>query len=428
MSRTHQPWIGTRHPAPAVPPGEAVLGVAALLHANGQSTDLTVLVAAQLGAVLGKGGMLTAGWDGLLLHGQPVSALAFAPAAPASVNMRRVASAMHLAAEIAAGRCAVEDVARRTTLIQRQPADGVATFAAGCALGAASLAIIFGAGHILTIGLCGASGAVGGVLRRGVEATGGNGFAQSAAAALVAGIGGGLAVRSGLPSPLHLIAVCPCMILVPGPHILNGSFDLLSGRIPLGASRLAFATVTLMAVSLGLVAGLALAGGTLPDTGASVPVAFWLDVPAAGAAALAYSIFFATPYRMLAWPVGLGMAAHATRWLALSVLHANVFLAVLLACVLVGAVMAPLAHRLHLPFAAVGFACVVSQLPGVYVFRTVSSLAQVLQQGAAVSPALMASLLTDITTALAVVLAIALGLAVPRAIFRKLQAHRSELT
>jgi len=33
---------------------------------------------------------------------------------------------------------------------------------------------------------------------------------------------GGLAVRYDLSSSLRLVAVCPCMVMVPGPHFLNG--------------------------------------------------------------------------------------------------------------------------------------------------------------------------------------------------------------
>ena len=40
---------------------------------------------------------------------------------------------------------------------------------------------------------------------------------------------------------LLLIAVCPCMVLVPGPHILNGAIDLMRTRVALGIARLGYA-------------------------------------------------------------------------------------------------------------------------------------------------------------------------------------------
>jgi uncharacterized membrane protein YjjB (DUF3815 family) len=35
---------------------------------------------------------------------------------------------------------------------------------------------------------------------------------------------------------------------------------------------------------------------------------------AAGVAVAAFSIFFSMPWRMLGWPVAVGMLAHALRW------------------------------------------------------------------------------------------------------------------
>jgi uncharacterized membrane protein YjjP (DUF1212 family) len=42
------------------------------------------------------------------------------------------------------------------------------------------------------------------------------------AAALLAGVIGAIGVRLQISSPLRMVAVCPCMVLVPGPHVLNG--------------------------------------------------------------------------------------------------------------------------------------------------------------------------------------------------------------
>jgi hypothetical protein len=68
-----------------------------------------------------------------------------------------------------------------------------------------------------------------------------------------------------------------------------------------------------------------------------------------------------------------------------------------------------------LPFAAIGFASVVSMIPGVYLFRMMSGLAQILG-GAAPSLPLISGTITDAMTACGIILAVCLGLIVPKLI------------
>src|SRR5262249_9155778 len=156
--------------------------------------------------------------------------------------------------------------------------------------------------------------AAGAILRRGVAKVSENVFLQPFCAALVAGVIGGLAVRYQLSSSLRLVAGCPCMGLVPGPPVLNGALGLLNGRIHLGAPRLIYAGLVILAISTGLLLGLALLGVSLPVDEANRTVPLWQDVIAAGVAVAAYSVFFSTPLNMFAWPVAVGMLSHALRW------------------------------------------------------------------------------------------------------------------
>src|ERR1700729_2469803 len=68
-------------------------------------------------------------------------------------------------------------------------------------------------------------------------------FVQPFCAALRAGVVGAIAVRLQLSSVLRLVAVCPCMVLVPGPHLLNGALDLARARIILGTARISYASL-----------------------------------------------------------------------------------------------------------------------------------------------------------------------------------------
>src|SRR5262249_51745867 len=252
----------------------------------------------------------------------------------------------------------------------------------------------------------------GGGLRGVVAGYGTNGLLQPFCAVLLAGIVGALAVRFQLSSSLRLVAVCPCMILVPGPHVLNGMMDLIAARISLGASRLVFAGLIIIAISVGLLVGLGLLQVTLPvgEPGRAVPL--WLDVIAAGVAVAAYSIFFSTPLRMLGWPAAVGMLAHALRWWTLKA-GAGTATGALVACLVVGLILTPVSRRWRMPFAAIGFASVVSMMPGVFLFRMASGLVQLASDPNA-SFELLRATIADAMTAFTVILAMSVGVVFPK--------------
>src|SRR5262249_57224024 len=105
-------------------------------------------------------------------------------------------------------------------------------FTGAAAAGAAALALLFGVQHLAAMALIIASAALGAMLRRTLVRYSTNPLLQPFCAALLAGIIGALAVRYQLRSSLRLVAVCPCMILVPGPHGRNGMMGLATGCWP----------------------------------------------------------------------------------------------------------------------------------------------------------------------------------------------------
>jgi len=152
-----------------------------------------------------------------------------------------------------------------------------------------------------------------------------------------------------------------------------------------------------------------------------VPV--WWDVMAAGIAVACYSVFFSSPLYMLPWPVAVGMVAHGLRWVALTDLGAGVATGAFVASLIVGVIIAPVARRWHMPFAAVGFASVVSMMPGVFMFRMAGGLVQLTSRSERTWE-LMGATLADGTTAILIVLAMSVGLIVPKLVVD----HAGELT
>jgi uncharacterized membrane protein YjjP (DUF1212 family) len=403
---------------------ELVLRSARVLFVNGQSTEQTVAAAEELAKTLEVRVEVMPRWGQMQLKVEAQDGALYSEvAAPTGVDMHRVAAVMSMIANVGAGRLAPESAVSTIEAIAKAPPAPTWLFTLAAAAGAVALSVIFGVEHLGAAGLILLSAAAGAAARRALAQRTTNVFVQPFCAALLAGIVGGLAVRYDLSSSLRLVAVCPCMVLVPGPHLLNGALDLANGRIHLGAARLLYALLVVLAISTGLLLGLTLLGVSLPVDPIGKAVPLWQDVIAAGTAVFAYSIFFSTPLSMLPWPVAIGMLAHALRWVALSVLGLGVATGALVACAVVGAILTPVSHRRHMPFAAIGFASVVSLMPGVYLFRMASGLVQICE-GSPISPDLLSETVSSGMTALIIILAMSLGLIVPRMLIERVYVRR----
>src|SRR6266481_5669633 len=238
---------------------ELVRAFARVLFVNGQSTERIVAAVEQFAKTLGLRVEVIPRWGELQVEVREQYSRLFSQVAnPTGVDMQRVAAAMSTIENVEAGRLAPDSAVPAINAIAKAPLHPTWLFTLAAAAGA--------------------------VVRRALAQWTTNVFVQPFCAALLAGVIGGLAVRFDLSSSLRLVAVCPCMVLVPGPHILNGAFDLIGGRIHLGAARLLYAGLIVVAISTGLLLGLALLGASLPVDPPVRVVPLWHDIIAAGVA------------------------------------------------------------------------------------------------------------------------------------------------
>ncbi|MFG1396223.1 threonine/serine exporter family protein [Roseixanthobacter pseudopolyaromaticivorans] len=414
-------------PAPASSPDDAfalVCASAKILYVNGQTTERTIHNAERLARALGLGVTVFPTWGELVVRMEGTQAsgttrVEAIAAAPAGVDMNKVTLTLGVIDRVCAGREDTTSAHAALDAISRLPPVSAPRFVALAAAGAAALSVIFGAGDLATLALIAFSAGAGAALRRTLAHVAKNFLAQPLCAALLAGLIAAAASHLVPGANLYLVALCPCMVLVPGPHLLNGALDLAHMRIGLGGARFGFAGLVILLISVGLIAGLAVGVAGLPAPGPAAPVPLAYDVIAAGIAVSAFGTFFSMPWRTLPIPIAIGMTAHASRWLAIAD-GAGLATGALVACLMAATLVTPIANRLHLPFAAFAFASVVSLIPGVFLFRMAAGMVALLNAGPAAAPALLLPPILDGTTAVAILLAMAFGLILPKMLLERL--------
>jgi uncharacterized membrane protein YjjP (DUF1212 family) len=392
---------------------------ATLLFVHGQTTERTVTAAERLGRALGVTVKVLPYWGEIIveLDGAPISQIV--PSKPLGVDMGRVLAVTTVIDQICHGALSAEAAQSSLESAGRLPPASTPRFTLFAAIGAASLGVIFGTLEATSLLLIAASAAIGALVRRWLSGFSHNPLIQPLCAALIAGVVAAAASRFQLSVATTLVAFCPCMVLVPGPHILNGAIDLARTRIALGIARLAYAGVIVLLICAGGLFGFTAIGANLAIAGSSPPAPLIIDVIAAGCAVASFGTFFSIPWRLLAFPIAAGMLAHAARWALISIAGGCAATGAFVACMLVSVLATPIVDRLHLPFAALAFSAVVSLMPGFFLFNAATGLVELVSIGPSAPAALLTSIAANGATAFLIVIAMTFGLILPRMLFER---------
>jgi uncharacterized membrane protein YjjP (DUF1212 family) len=392
---------------------------ATLLFTHGQTTERTIVAAERLGGALGVPVRVLPYWGELTVEIDGTQVSRIVPVKPLGVDMGKVLAITTVVDEVCSGTLRAE--AARTALASagRFPPASTLRFALFAAVGALSLGVIFGASEVTSLLLMALSAAIGALVRRWLSGVSGNPLIQPLSAAAIAGAVAAVASRLHLSDGIALVAFCPCMVLVPGPHLLNGAIDLARTRIALGIARLVYAGLIVLMICAGQLIGLIVGGAPLPAAGPSAPVPLIADVIAAGGAVAAFGTFLSMPWRQLPLPIAAGMLAHAARWALISFAGANVATGAFVACVLVSVIVTPVVDRWHLPFAAFAFSAIVSMMPGFFLFRAARAVVELVSIGPSAPAILLTTIAANGATAFLVIMAMTLGLILPRMLFER---------
>ncbi len=237
-------------------------------------------------------------------------------------------------------------------------------------------------------------------------------FALPFTAALIGSILGGLVIRAGWTATPGFCLMVPALMLVPGPHLINGLYDMLENHMQTGIARLGLATGILVAAALGVFLGGWLTLGMTTVSATPSPdanITLLVDIVLAGVAACGFGAFYNEPWRVLWTSILCGMVGHGIRYAAM---HNGVSqeIATLFACLAIGAMANVAVVRMRLPFAAVAFAGAVPMMPGVFIYQGIAGAMQIAREGAHADVAQLAATFACFFKACFVVGAMGLGL------------------
>jgi uncharacterized membrane protein YjjP (DUF1212 family) len=233
-------------------------------------------------------------------------------------------------------------------------------------------------------------------------------------ASLIGAVLGGAAIRMEWTSTPGLVLIVPALMLVPGPHLINGLLDLIDNFLTMSLARMGLALGILLASTLGIVIGLELMLGGPPVAGPgprSDHLNLFSDIALAAMVTCGFAVYYNTPWSLVRLAAIGGMVGHGIRFLALDA-GATLEVATFAGAVGVGVISGCLTRWAQASVAGIGFAGAVTMMPGLQLYRALSGAVHLARQGGQTEPAVMAATLGNAFQACIVTGALATGLIV----------------
>jgi len=398
---------------------QLIRSAAEVLFTNGQSTKKLIHDLRMLIFKMGYECVIIPQWDGLVIELDGVqnsksNQTLILNIRPFGAQMNKVKLATLVIHQFVAGSLNLEQAIDALQDVNQSAPCSLVRFIAMSAIGAASLGVIFGVIDLKILLLVMISAGVGALLRRLIGKVSINYYSQVLVASVFTGIFGAIIHDYEIAPAGVFIFLCPCMILVPGPHLLNGVFDIARGDIGIGQSRLTYALTIVLVICVGLVGSLVWHHQALSQymPTSEVPLPYLLIAVCAVVAA--YGSFFSLTWRDLLIPILIGVTAFLFRYFFAFYDGISVVTGVFIASLVAGIMASLLASKTQLPFAALAFSAVVSMIPGSYLFRMSYYLFNFYQLGIGASSQDGLMALNQGITATLIVIAISLGVIFPK--------------
>lgn len=230
---------------------------------------------------------------------------------------------------------------------------------------------------------------------------------------------------AGLASFLHISDTphhpifASVLFLIPGVPIINCLDDMIDGFTIVGVTRAVIVSITLGAISFGMIFALKSLG--LVDYGATLtPPHGWVIIGfAAAVAALGFAILFNVPvHTLIVCAIG-GAVAVIMRNLLIQNAGLSLPLSSFCGALTVGFASIYLIHKVHVPAKVIAIPPVIPMVPGVLMYKAMIGILSLDASGGAEQlPMLLQTIESGITAGMTV-LGLSLGIAIPNVISRK---------